>query len=76
MKPRDLISLKEIAEVCKVHQSAVSNWKKRHSVNFPEPWGTWPMGSLYVRTEIEDWIDNRVAEQHARHEAIIARLEK
>ncbi len=51
MKPRDLISLKEIAELCNVHPSAVSNWKKRSSVDFPEPWGTWPMGSLYVRTE-------------------------
>jgi predicted DNA-binding transcriptional regulator AlpA len=71
LNPNDLVGLTEIAEICDVHVSAVSNWRKRDWVDFPQPWGTWHMGSLWEREVIEEWIAARIA---ARMEAKARRI--
>jgi predicted DNA-binding transcriptional regulator AlpA len=59
--PGDLICATEIAELLEVQPSAVSNWQNRLSVDFPKPWGTWKCGSLWLRSEIEEWWADRQA---------------
>lgn len=52
--PGELVGLTEIARTLGVVPSAVSNWLKR-DVGFPEPWGVWACGPLYLRDEVMDW---------------------
>lgn len=56
--PGQLVGLTEIARMLGVVPSAVSNWLKR-DVGFPEPWGVWACGPLYLRDEVQDWHANR-----------------
>ena len=56
LKPEDLyVGLSEIAEIVGELTSAISNWRSRKYLEFPEPWGTWYMGSLWKRSDIEKW---------------------
>lgn len=80
IEPADLVCVTEIAAMCDVCVSAVSNWQKRNVV-FPEPWGTWALGSLWLRSDIEDWYGDRLAaKEQARlrsvafHERELVRL--
>lgn len=76
MEPADLISAHEIAELLGVYPSATSNWRKRPSVGFPEPWGTWSHGSLWLRADVESWHADRMASQTAARERAIKRHER
>lgn len=64
-----------------VSTAAVANWRDRPSTHFPVAWGSWPMGSLWLRSEVEAWWADRQAAEGAAvqsriefHERQIARL--
>lgn len=76
MKPSDLVGLTEIAEMLGLSgSSVVSNWRKRHA-DFPQPWGQWHFGSLFVRSEVKNWYADHLAKQVAANERERAKLER
>jgi hypothetical protein len=76
MKPKDLVSKQEIAEMANVHGSAINNWEKR-DLGFPLPWGEWPGRiKLWLRSDIEDWFAEREALEEDRRLEKIERLRK
>lgn len=74
MTPDELMGVTEIAGEFDIVPSAISNWQKR-DVGFPQPWGTWRMGSLWLRSEVEDWVNARIANSEAKRQSRIIALE-
>lgn len=67
MKPTDLVSIQEIAEMDDVGISAINQWEKRTYLSFPTPWGVWPgRHRLWLRADIEDWFAEREAQENDR----------
>jgi type I restriction-modification system DNA methylase subunit/predicted DNA-binding transcriptional regulator AlpA len=58
-KPEQFVTASEVARLCGVQPSAVSNWRKRFA-DFPRPVGTAPSGGdLFRRAEIDQWLRRR-----------------
>lgn len=57
MKPEDILTPGEVAELCEVSLLTVRTWTHRHA-DFPKPWKTGRQGepNLYLRADILRWL--------------------
>ncbi|GAB3702361.1 N-6 DNA methylase [Amycolatopsis oliviviridis] len=58
MKPAQLVTLADIADLAQVKRPTVSNWRRRHE-NFPQAVGGSSTQPEFHALEVAEWLDNR-----------------